>query len=255
MTALWLRLIARLVPAGRREAWLAEWRAEHWVLLREHAETTTGRGRLRFVIGAIPHALAVRRAGSIPRYERSSTMTSLLSDIRFALRAFRRAPAFSLLATATLAIGIGSTTAVFSVFDGVLLRSMPYPAAERLVMLGSVSLRFPGLSPESPLNFLDWREQNGTFQDLIAADGATFDLIGGDAPERVNGASVAAGYFEMLGVAPAIGRTFAAADDIVGSEPVVVVSHGFWQRRLGAASDAIGSRIATATATFTVVGV
>ena len=182
-------------------------------------------------------------------------MMTMGRDLKFALRSFRRAPGFTFVALLALALGIGATTTMFSVLDGVVLRPLPYEDPDGLVMIGSTSQRFPGLAPVAPGDFNDWREQNSTFSYMIASEGWTLDLIDVEQPTRVSSAAVSGGFFDMLGAVPALGRGISAEDDIEGSEPVVVISHGLWERRYGSDPGIIGSRVATADRTFTVIGV
>jgi putative ABC transport system permease protein len=182
-------------------------------------------------------------------------MTTLGRDLRFAWRSFRRAPGFTFVALLTLALGIGATTTMFSVLDGVVLRPLPYEEPDALVMIGSTSQRFPGLAPVAPGDFVDWREQNSTFSHMIASEGWTLDLTDVEQPMRVPSAAVSGGFFDMLGAVPMLGRGISIEDDVEGSEPVVVISHGLWERRYGSDPAIIGARVTTADRTFTVVGV
>ncbi len=117
-------------------------------------------------------------------------MTTIGRDLRFALRSFRRAPGFTFVAVLTLALGIGATTTMFSVLDGVVLRPLPYDNPDELVMIGSSSQRFPGLAPVAPGDFNVWREQNTTFSHMIATEGWTLDLTDTDQPARISSAAV-----------------------------------------------------------------
>lgn len=182
-------------------------------------------------------------------------MAPLFADIRYAVRSFGRTPGLTAVVVLTLALGIGMTTAIFSVVDGVLLKPLPYPAADRLVMVGESSSRFPGLGPVNPLDFFDWRERNTVFSHLSAVDSYTFDLVDGDEPERVQGAAVSHEFFDLLAVPPVLGRTFRAEDDVVNGERVVVLSHDLWQRRFGGDPDVLGRRLFTTDHAYTVIGV
>jgi predicted permease len=183
------------------------------------------------------------------------TMTTIGRDLRFALRSFRRAPGFTFVAVLTLALGIGATTTMFSVLDGVVLRPLPYDNPDELVMIGSSSQRFPGLAPVAPGDFNVWREQNTTFSHMIATEGWTLDLTDTDQPARISSTAVSGGFFDMLGVPPMLGRGISRQDDIEGSEPVLVISHGLWERRYGSNPSIVGSSVTTADRTFTVIGV
>jgi predicted permease len=257
MSRLLLRLWARAVPLIYRDRWVEEWEAE--LVALEHRETSVSGLRrwwstTRFAWGARSHAAELAHI-----HEKDTTgtmtMTTMGRDLRFALRSFRKAPGFTFVAVLTLALGIGATTTMFSVLDGVVLRPLPYDSPDELVMIGSSSQRFPGLAPVAPGDFIDWREQNTTFTNMIAAEGWTLDLTDTDRPARISSMAVTGGFFEMLGAPPMLGRGITHEDAIEGSEPVLVLSHGLWERRYGSDPSVIGSSVTTADRTFTVVGV
>ena len=261
MTRALLRLWARRVPLILRDRWVEEWEAELTAL----EQTTGASGPLerwwietRFSLGARAHAAELARIHARTDdsdFNGTTMMTTMARDLKFALRSFRRTPGFTSVAVLTLALGIGATTTMFSVLDGVVLRPLPYENPDELVMVGSTSQRIPGLAPVAPGDFLDWREQNSTFTTMIATEGWTLDLIDVDQPARISTAAVSGGFFDMLGVAPQLGRGISPEDDIPGAEPVVVLSHGLWERRYGSDPSIVGSRVRTADQTFTVAGV
>ena len=250
-----LRLWARRVPFLARERWREEWEAELGELERRLASrsplarwwVTT-----RFALGARAHAFELGNQGTRGR---PIMLGTFARDFKFAVRSLSRARGFTAIAVLTLALGIGATTTMFSVLDGVLLRPLPYPDADRLVLIGSSSQRFPGLAPVSPADFRDWREQSNTLTEMVATEAWTLDLTDGDSPARVAGAAVSAGFFQLLGTPPLLGRGIEQADDLPGAEPVVVLSHGLWERRYGSDPSIVGGRIITADRTFTVAGV
>src|SRR5215203_3194124 len=154
------------------------------------------------------------------RRERGRRWTEVFSELRqdavFALRQLREAPAFALIAIFTLALGIGATTAIFSLLDAVVLRPLPFPEPERIVNLWSV---FRGEDRSSSAgNFHEYRKSARSFDSLAAVLSSSFNLTGDGAPERIDGARVTAGYFETFGVRPALGRAFSAAEDAPGRE-------------------------------------
>ena len=252
-----LRLWALRVPSIHRDRWREEWEAELSALeAREGARSAShvGWSALRFAWGARAHAVELARLNS-KQSNRMMMMTMMMRDLRFAIRSFRRTPGFTVVALATLALGIGASTTMFSVLDAVVLRPLPYHAPDELVMVGSTSQRFPGLAPASPADFIDWREQNSSFSHLIATEGWTLDLTDADRPARISSAAVSGGFFDMLGAVPLLGRGISPADEVEGAEPVVVISHGLWERRYGSKADIVGSRVTTADRTFTVIGV
>lgn len=181
---------------------------------------------------------------------------TLLQDLRYALRALLRAPGFALLATATLAIGIGANAAMFSVVSAVLLRPLPYPRANELLIV-SMSNRDTRQSfgDASPANFLDWRVMTHSFGGLAAFRELNFSLSEVDHAERVGGASVSANYFDVIGVKPALGRGFVAADEQHGAPRVVILHDGFWRSRFAGRADAIGQTMRLDDETYTIVGV
>jgi putative ABC transport system permease protein len=176
------------------------------------------------------------------------------TDVRFALRQLRRAPAFAGVAALTLALGIGANSAIFALADATFLRQLPYPyPADRLVVLGES--RGPGtFVTVAPLDFRDWSQQNVTFDAMGAVTGARASIVRPDGtPEQVPAEQVTPGFFETLGVRPILGRTFEAFD--AASPRVVVLSEGLWRAQFGADRAAIGRQLAIGGQPFTVIGV
>lgn len=180
-------------------------------------------------------------------------MTGFIQDLRYAVRALRRAPGFAATAMLTLALGIAATTIVYSIVDGILLRPLPIDQPDR-VMLVRELLR-GNEDSVSWLNFLDWRERQTSFSSFAAWRGLTVNLTNVERPRRFNARQVTSDLFRTLGVQPSLGRDFTAADDTFGTERTAIVSHGFWQRELGGRADAIGSRIMLDEQPVTVIGV
>jgi len=182
-------------------------------------------------------------------------LETLWQDLRFGLRMLRKNPGFSLIAILTLALGIGANTAIFSVVDAALLRSLPYPDAERLVMLWSGGQGAPRSGSALP-DYREWRDQSQVFEGLGAFYYRDFNLVGdGHDPERALGAFVTANFFPVLGVAPALGRGFRNEEEQFGQHRVVLLSHELWQRRFGGDPQLIGRGIRLGGDTYTVVGV
>jgi putative ABC transport system permease protein len=179
-------------------------------------------------------------------------------DARFAVRQLMSSPGFALVAVLTLALGIGATTAIFSVVHAVVLRPLPYPDPDRLMFIGE---RFPGMPPDSPPsstsvgNFADWQKHSKTFASMAALQAFSFNLSEGDVPERVTGARVTHTLFDVLGLAPLYGRVFTAAEDTPGNDRVVVLSHRLWTRRFGANPAIVGREIPLNAVNHTVIGV
>src|SRR5215472_1316350 len=180
-------------------------------------------------------------------------MSTLLQDFRYAVRTLWRSPGFSTIAILTLAIGIGANTAIFSVVQAVLLNPLPFAHADRVV---SVSETWRGAyGSVSAGNFVDLKAANRSFERLAAARYATFNVAEGGTPERVDGARVTAGFFDVFGARPRQGRTFRPEEDRPGAERVAVVSDRMWRSRLGGAADAVGRTIRLDGELYTIVGI
>ncbi|HEX6899972.1 MAG TPA: ABC transporter permease [Thermoanaerobaculia bacterium] len=184
----------------------------------------------------------------------SEVASELRQDALFALRQLRKAPAFSIVAVFTLALGIGATTAIFSLLHAVVLRPFPFPQPERIVYLWSID-RGDDHRSVAPGNFVTFRRDAKSFERLATYTGASFNLSGDGPPERVVGARVSAGYFDVFGVKPALGRVFAEAEDRPGSEQVVVLSERLWRERFGADPAVIGRSIRMNGKPYEVTGV
>lgn len=184
-------------------------------------------------------------------------MTGLLQDLQFGLRQLRKSPGFTAVAVLTLTLGIGANAAMFSVIDAVLLRSLPFKAPAGLYTLWERNQKMGyEQNPPAAANFRDWRDRNGVFEQLAAFDAsASFDLSGSNKPERVDGAAVSPGLFELLGVAPLMGRTFSPQEDQLGQERVILLSYGLWQRRFNADGSIVGKAIDVNGRNLTVIGV
>jgi putative ABC transport system permease protein len=189
-----------------------------------------------------------------PPSEATRLFVDLARDVRYAARLLVRAPGFAAIALLTLALGIGANTAIFSVLNAVLLRPLPYADPDRLVMVGE---RRPDGSTGNVgyTTFLDWRERNHSFGDLALIRSWTPTLATTGEPERISGVRVSANFFAMLGVRPALGRDFTAAEDTPASWQRVILSDGLWRRRFGADAAAIGRVITMNDRQFRIVGV
>ncbi|MBK5255559.1 MAG: ABC transporter permease [Vicinamibacteria bacterium] len=183
-------------------------------------------------------------------------MTDWFTEIRFAVRRLAKAPGFTLAAAATLAIGIGATTAIFSVASAVLLRPLPYPEPERLVSVSQ--LYREGLGGVGEPKFLFWREKSRSFEALACYSqygGASGNLSGGTAAEFVNGLRVSLDFFKALGVSPSLGRAFVDAEDVPGAEKVAIISDGLWQRTFGGDPGIVGRTVRLNDVPLKVIGV
>ena len=184
-------------------------------------------------------------------------MTTLLQDLRYAGRLLTRSPGFALVAIATLALGIGANTAIFSVVNALLLRPLPYAQADRLVMVWQDMRARGGPAQEwaTPGNFADWQKTRELFDAMAAIQGWQPSLTGSGAPESLAGEQVTASYFGVLGISPSIGRVFRADEDIPNAPRVVILSHRFWQRRFGGDARVIGQSLNLGGELHEIVGV
>jgi putative ABC transport system permease protein len=181
-------------------------------------------------------------------------ISNVLRDARYSLRQLRKNPGFSVVAVLTLAIGIGATSAMFSVVNGVILRPLPYPKPEGLVQVVEIVPRF-GRFSVAPATFLDWRAENRVFDRIAAYTTGSATFVDAAGPERVINAMVSWDIFELFGISPALGRGFRAEEDAPGKASVIVLSHGMWQRRFGGDPGVLGRSISLNGAPFTIVGV
>jgi putative ABC transport system permease protein len=179
---------------------------------------------------------------------------NVLRDVRYSLRQLRKNPGFSVVAVLTLATGIGATSAMFSVVNGVILQPLPYPKPEGLVQVVEIVPRF-GRFSVAPATFLDWRTDNRVFDHIAAYTTGSATFVDAAGPERVINAMVSWDIFELFGVPPALGRGFRAEEDAPGRASVIVLSHGMWQRRFGGDPGVLGRSISLSGAAFTIVGV
>ena len=181
-------------------------------------------------------------------------LESLLQDGKYAMRAFRRSPAFTAIALATLAIGIGASTAVFSVVDPLLFRSLPYPHAERLVSLGVTG---PMATNEFMLGawYLDWRDRQTAFESLTSMRPASECDLGLDTSQRVHCISVEANFLRTLEVSPVIGRDFTRDEDRPGAPKVALLSYALWQSKFGGSANALGQTVSVDDVSVRLIGV
>jgi putative ABC transport system permease protein len=189
--------------------------------------------------------------------EKHPMLQTLAADVRYAVRVLGRAPSFTLAVVAVLALGIGATTAIFSIVNTVLLRPLPFDDADRLVRLFHVppQATFPGIPrfALSPANFYDWQREATAFEGMALYRGRSFTLTGSGAPRSINVAAVGAGFFDVLRVRPAQGRLFRPDEDAPGAR-VVVISDGFWRTQMGGAS-VVGRSLTLDGEGYTIIGV
>jgi putative ABC transport system permease protein len=219
--------------------------------VRDGATAAEARRRAALQLGGLEQAKARVRDG-----RHGAWLDMVGRDIRYGLRQLRRNPAFSAVAIATLALSIGGITAIFSAFDTILLRPLPYPDADRLVMVWDDMSKSEGDSMfvSTPAEWIEWRRRNTVFTDLACSQPGDAILSGDGEPEQVRARKVTWNLWSVLAVQPALGRAFTEDEDDKGAR-VVVISYGLWQRRFGGASDTVGRKIAVNDQAYEVVGV
>lgn len=184
-------------------------------------------------------------------------MLTLASDLCHSLRVLSKTPAFSVVALLVLAIGIGANTAIFSAVNSVVLNPLPYPGADRLALIWETDLK-DGIKREGPSgpNFLDWREQSRSFEEMALLEVGTGTLTGGGEPEQVVGLRVTTNFLSMLGARTVIGRSFTSAEGAGKARyPVAVITNGFWKRRFGSDPHVLGRTFELNSEPYTVIGV
>ena len=181
-------------------------------------------------------------------------MGALIQDIRYGVRMLARSPGFAAIAILTLALGIGANTAIFSLVNAILLRPLPFRQSQQLVVMfgHTAQIRRTGISYA---DFEDWRKQNRSFAGLSLWQSQSVNLTGQERPERLRGSFVSANFFQLLGISPAMGRTFLPGEDEPGRDRVVVVNYSLWQNRFGGDRNFIGKHLILNGAEFTVVGI
>jgi putative ABC transport system permease protein len=254
---LWSRILSSLRAILQRSRVESEMDAE----LRFHVEACAE----DLVRSGVPRSQALRRAriefGGIERAKEEcrdargvSFIEGLIQDVRFGLRMLRKNPGFTAAAVLTLALGIGATTAIFSVVYGVLLRPLPFPEANRLVAIWEVNHHGTYSHLADP-NFDDFRDQNHTFQAIAKYNDGEASVVGPAGPMRMRVASVTHDFFEVLGVAPVIGRSFASDDAHPGAAPVLLASHRYWKEYLASARDLSPFKLRIEDRIYSVVGI
>lgn len=246
----------RLLQREQQEASLAKelsFHTEHRVvdLMRSGVSEEEARRQVRLEFGGTEQVKE-----SCRDVRRGRWAETLSQDVRYALRNLRRNPGFAAVAIATLALGIGGITAMFSAFDTILIRPLPYADADRLVMIWDDMSKSEGDATfvTTPAEWTEWRRLNTVFTDLACSQPGNALLSGDGEPEEVRARKVTWNLWSVLGVQPALGRVFTQDEDEKGAR-VVVVSHGLWQRRFGGASDILGRKISINDEAYEVVGV
>lgn len=244
----------------RRSTWDAERKQELASYVQMEADANIARGMSE----AEARAAAQRKLGNRTRIREEiygmntiSVLDTLARDLRYATRSLRRSPTFTLVAIITLALGIGASTAIFTVVNGVLLRPLPYPEPERLVRLWeTLPQRSIYRNVVNAWNFLDWQSRTQAFESMAATTPIqTANLSGDGDPVALNGAGVTTNFFDVLHVRPRIGRSFTAEEGILGHSPVVILSHELWQTRFGGDAKILGKKLVLNGSPMLVIGV
>jgi putative ABC transport system permease protein len=234
---------AELLAGGATEA-----QAYRQTLSELHGSELFGR-ELRQLERQFTHESSV-----LIKNRRTKMIANLWQDLRYGARMLVKKPGYTLIAILTLSLGIGACTAIFSIVDAVLLRPLPYPAAENLVSVKEVDAKGRQITFAEP-NFLDVRARNHTLAAAAQYNMGLTTVLGGNEPVRTRVAYVSGDFFKTLGVQPHLGRGFLPEEAKFGGQPVAVVSHGFWQRLLGRHNDLAATPLRFGDTSYTVVGV
>jgi predicted permease len=256
----------RLAPA--REAEIVEEFAQHLedrydeLLALGNSPETARQISLAELNASESLALVLQRAERRPPAEpiiigergRFNMIAGIWQDLRYSIRSLTKKPGFAAILIATLALGIGANTALFSIVNGVLLNPMPFPQPEQLVTFHQSKPNFDTGAIPFP-NFRDLQKENSTFSSMSVSRGFGFSLIGAGEPERVNARLITSDYFTALGVQPMLGRNFVKGEDEAGVEAIAQISHSLWQRKFGSAPDIIGKGMTLDDKSYTIIGV
>ena len=184
---------------------------------------------------------------------------ALLDSLRrmstYALRALRKSPGFSAVAILSLAIGIGANTTIFTFVNAVLLRPLPYPASDRLVVLREQPLGSEGTVNVHPVNFVEWRARARSFEALALVQTPPLNVMGSNGAEQIARVQTTSELFRVFGVGPVLGREFTEEETGPGSHSVVILGHGFWQRWFGGDPGVLGRSLAVPDGSLTIIGV
>ncbi len=196
------------------------------------------------------------RTGTVRKRRRAHTVRGAGQDLRFAFRTLRRAPGFTLAVLVTMALGIGANTAVFSLISGILLAPLPFDDEDRLVRLVQSTENSPGQDAGlSPLEIADYRARATALSDVVEYHTMSFILFGHGDPQRVQTGVVSASFFSTFGIEPFLGRLFEPHEDDHGADPVLILSHAFWQQNFGADPTVIGRTVEMNDRPHTIIGV
>src|SRR5262249_17677001 len=250
---LWLiALIGVIVPRRLRADWRQEWEAE--LRYRERLLAEWDRLDWRNKIELLRRSASAFFDALVLQPQRWED--EVFQDLRFGARMLLKHKGFTAVAALTLTLGIGANTAIFSVMNAVLLRPIPYPDSDRLVMVWATDQETRRRQDSTSFpDFTDWREQNQVFAHMAAYSITPFNMAGGNQPERVIGLVASADLFPVIGVAPVQGRAFLREEQQPGRNKVVLVSDNLWQRRFGRDPQLVGKTINLNDETYTVIGI
>jgi predicted permease len=232
-----------------------------------HHEIARGQGRAAATLFALAAARELLASGlrerfaprpriTFPQNQKGTRMHAVLTDCRYALRMLIRRPAFSLVAIVTLGVGIGASTAMFSIANGVVLQPLPYPRSSELVRVyDTFAERGAMSSPSSPANFADWRGRVRAFGSMAAYTNGTLTYTGAEPALPLAAANVSIGWADVLRTPPALGRGFTKDEETVGNHRVLILSHGLWERLFGSDPGIVGRSVSMEGEPYTVVGV
>jgi len=248
-------LLRRLLPPGVRGESILGDLVEDW---RDAGETTAAsltywRHALSL---AARYALRRERPHPLDSVHRSERMflDNFRADLRYAIRSYAKAPSFTLIILTTLALGIGASTAIFSMVNGILLQPLPLQDPDRLLYITEVNPRGALMTVSWP-NYLDWRARSRSFDLLACSREEAYTLTGTERAQRLNGRHVTGNFFQVLGVSPAIGRGFTDDDDRPNTAALAILSDAYWRTKLGANPSVVGQTIKLDEVAHTIVGV
>jgi putative ABC transport system permease protein len=252
------RLVRRLLPRGVRGDTMLGDLVEEW-RVRGGTRAATAwywRQALSLAVRYAWRRDRINEPDSSGRRSFRMSLDTLLQDLRYAVRSYAKAPSFTLTILTTLALGIGASTAIFSMVNGILLQPLPLPDPDALVYVNEVNVNpTPRTISVAWPNYLDWRARSRSFTALALSREEPVTLTGVDRAQRLRGRRITGNFFAVVGVAPAIGRAFTDEDDKPGASPAAVVSDGFWRTQLGEDSAVIGRPLRLDGTTYTIVGV
>jgi len=256
-----IRLLLRfLLPLSEREYFLGDLEESCALSRGPDRKASRGHGWLHEVAGSLVLRFGHRHHHKLQsdnqEGEGDGMFREFLNDLRFGIRTMRRSPGFATVAILTLALGIGATTAIFSVVNGVLLTSVPYPEPERIVRIRECNLTYglPSFSV-SPMNFSDWKTRSESFDFMTAYTTRRPAYTGGEYPENLLVYTVMEDFLELFGAELALGRGFTPAEFEPDNEQVAILRYGFWQRAFAGKPDVIGDSIILDSVVYTVIGV